>query len=160
MTCREVKHLLEFEGRKGVPAVDQQDLRVHLEACGPCSQAVKVVRLSSILLGALREEITPEPSFYSRLREQLAAARAGQAHTTPPRVLGFAQRLVPSLALGVLLLAGVTIYMGGPDSSLPTRMEGGRDVTAFSLDGLNLPKAVDRPTQDQMLAFVLTQDNE
>ncbi len=160
MTCREVKHLLKFEDRKGLPAVDQQDLTAHLGVCGPCRQAVKAVRLSSILLGALREEITPEPSFYSRLQERLAAGRAGQADITLPHVLGFVQRLVPSLALGVLLLAGVTIFMGGPDSSLPTRMEGGRDIYAFSLDGLNLPKAVDRPTQDQVLAFVLMQDNE
>ena len=159
MTCHEAKKLLKWEGSGANPLVEDQGLAAHLVGCHRCSQALKTARLSAALLGALREEIEPGPSFYPQLRERLRAAGSGigRPEATLLQTWGFARRLVPALALGVLLLAGVTIYLGRPLS--PLLVEGGREreVHAFSLEELNMPAAVERPSQDQMLAFVLMQ---
>jgi hypothetical protein len=75
--------------------------------------------------------------------------------------------LIPALAMGVLLLAGVTLspdrvrgrLLGGSRSSLPVQVQGETDVYAFSLEEVNLPGVVGQPSRDQMLAFVLRQDD-
>jgi len=151
MTCRDTKKLLEFEGGGGLPSSEQQALDRHLEACDRCADVARVARLSVVLLGALREEIEPGPSFYPRLRERLAAGGASEPDANLLQFLGFARRLVPAMALGVLLLA-VSISLTGPRSPQAGL---GREIYAFSLEELNLPAAVERPSQDQMLAFVL-----
>lgn len=157
MTCHEAKKLLEDEGRGGSPSVEDEALRLHLAACHRCSEAMKVTRLSSVLLGTLREEIEPGPSFYPRLRERLAAEGIRQPDAILLQAWGFARRLVPALAVGVGLLGAVMISLGGSRSSLPVQVGREREVHAFSLEELNLPAAVERPSKDQMLAFVLTQ---
>ncbi len=155
MTCREAKKLLEREGWAGNPSVEDEAITLHLAACTCCREAVKVTRLSSVLLGTLREEIEPGPSFYPRLRERLAAEGIAQPDAILLQAWGFARRLVPALALGVLLLVGVMVSSGRPRSPLPVQVGQGREVYAFSLEELNLPAAVEQPSQDQMLAFVL-----
>ena len=155
MTCHDMKRLLDLEGRGDISALERQALDSHLEGCTRCAEAAKVARLSSALLGALREEIAPSPAFYARLRARMATDGGNQTDTTLFQVWDFARRLVPALALGVLLLAGVTISMIEPRSLRPAQTPLGREIYAFSLEELNLPAAVERPSQDQMLAFVL-----
>ena len=158
MTCRDVKKLLELEGRGDISALEQQTLDRHLEVCNRCAEAAKVARLSAGLLGALREEIAPAPAFYARLRARIAAEGTSKAEATLLQVWGFARRLVPALALGVLLLAGVTISMTEPRSLRPARAALGGEIYAFSLEEVNLPAAVEQPSQDQMMAFVLMRE--
>ena len=160
MKCREAKKLLEREGKGGDLSIEDEALAHHLAACSGCGQAMKVIRLSSEILGALREEIEPGPSFYPRLRERLATSGVGEAGAIFFQAWGLARRLVPALALGVLLLAGVTIPLGGFRSPLPVQVGRATELHTFSLEELNLPAAVERPTQDQMLAFVLMQTEE
>lgn len=155
MTCRDVKQLLEREGREGHPFTDYGEFALHLKNCRRCSEAMQVARLSSVLLGTLREETGPGPSFYPRLQARLAEAEISQPDATLLHAWGFARRLIPALAMGVLLLAGVTLSVGGSRSSLPVQVRGGTDVYAFSLEEVNLPGVVGQPSRDQMLAFVL-----
>ncbi|MBI3780694.1 MAG: hypothetical protein HY278_06525 [candidate division NC10 bacterium] len=155
MRCHEAKTLLEREGKGGDLFIEDEALARHLAVCSRCSQAMKAFRLSSELLGALREEIEPGPSFYPRLRERLATSGVGEAGVIFFQAWGLARRLVPALALGVLLLAGVTVPLGGFRSPLPVQVGQTTEFHVFSLEELNLPAAVERPTQDQMLAFVL-----
>ncbi len=157
MSCHEAKKLLGREGRGGKPPVEDEELTLHLAGCRPCGEAMKVARLSSALFGALREEIEPGPSFYARLRERLAAAGVEQPDAMLLQAWGFARQLVPALALGVLVLAGVMISLGGPGAPPPVQVGPRTGVHAFSMEELNLPAAVERPSQDQMLAFVLMQ---
>ncbi len=159
MTCHEANKLLTREGSRPNPLVEDQGLVDHLAGCHRCGEAVKIRRLAAALLGALREDIEPGPSFYLQLRERLRAATSGigQPEAMLLQAWGYARRLVPALALGVLLLAGVTISLGGPRPPLPVEAGRGREVQAFSLEELNLPAAVEQPSQDQMLAFVLMQ---
>ena len=155
MTCRDTKKLLELEGRGGLPSSEQQALDRHLEACDRCADVARVARLSVVLLGALREEIAPAPAFYARLRARMAAEGTSKIETTLLQAWGFARRLVPAMALGVLLLGGVTVSLTGP-RSFPTAQLGlGREIYVFSLEEVNMPGVVERPSQDQMLAFVL-----
>jgi hypothetical protein len=157
MTCREASRRLAREGSGADSSVQDEALALHLAACHRCSQALKTARLSAALLEALREEIEPGPSFYPQLRERLRAAASGigQPEAMLLQSWGFARRLVPALALGVLLLAGVTISLERPRSTLPVEAGREREIHAFSLEELNMPAAVGRPSQDQMLAFVL-----
>lgn len=157
MRCHEAKKLLEREGRREGLSIEEEALAHHLAACSQCSQAMKVIRLSSGILGALREEIEPGPSFYPRLRERLVTSGVGEAGSIF-QAWGLARRLVSALALGVLLLAGVTVPLGGFRSPLPVQAGRATEFHVFSLEELNLPAAIDRPTQDQMLAFVLMHD--
>jgi len=156
MTCRDTKKLLGPDGRASVPAGERQALEQHLEVCGRCGEAAKVARLSSALLAALREEIAPDPTFYARLRTRIVQGGAGEPDATLLQVLGFARRLVPAMALGVLLLAA-SISLTRP---LSPQAGLGRGIYAFSLEELNLPAAVGRPSQDQMLAFVLMRGDD
>ncbi|MDE2179634.1 MAG: hypothetical protein KGJ40_02150 [candidate division NC10 bacterium] len=156
MTCHEVKQLLEREGWKGHPFADHGELAIHLKSCRRCSEVMQVARLSSVLLGALREETGPGPTFYPRLRARLAESELSQPDLSLLHAWGLARRLIPALAVGVLLLAGVTLSIGGSRSSLPVQVRGGTDVYAFSLEEVNLPGVVGQPSRDQMLAFVLT----
>ena len=156
MNCREAKRLVELEGRGGVPSSEEQALARHQEVCGRCGEAAKVARLSSALLGSLHEEMAPDPAFYGRLRTRIAQAGASNTETTLLQFLGFARLLVPAMTLGVLLLAA-SIPLTGP---LSPQMVQGREIYAFSMEEVNLPLAVGRPSQDQMLAFVLMRDSE
>jgi hypothetical protein len=54
-------------------------------------------------------------------------------------------------------MAGVTISLDGLSMPQQTQVTQRREVVAFSLEEVNLSGAVERPSQDQMLAFVLTQ---
>jgi hypothetical protein len=157
MTCRDTENLLELERIREIPAAEQQALKRHLASCHRCGETAKVARLSSVLLRTLREEIVPGPSFYARLRERIAAASGDQLDSTFLHAWGFARRLIPAVALGVLVLAGVAISLGGP--SAPQQVQGAqsREIYAFSLEEVNLTGSVERPSQDQMLAFVLMQ---
>lgn len=158
MTCHEANKLLTREGSGADLSIQDETLALHLAACQRCSQVLKTARLSAALLGALREEIEPGPSFYLQLRERLAAASGiGRPEDMLFQAWGYARKLVPALAFGVVLLAGVTISLGGPRPSLLVEAGRGREVQAFSLEELNLPAAVEQPSQDQMLAFVLMQ---
>ena len=159
MTCHGANKRLTREGSGADLSIQDEALALHLAACDRCTQALRTARLSAALLGALREEIEPGPSFYLQLRERLRAAASGigQPEAMLLQVWGYARRLVPALALGVLFLAGVTISLGGRRPPLPVEAGRGREVQAFSLEELNLPAAVEQPSQDQMLAFVLMQ---
>ncbi len=167
MTCHEVKILLSGEGQEGRPSADYDALALHLKSCHPCGEAVKIMRLSSVLFQALREETGPGPAFYARLRVRLAEQEIGQSDVGLLHAWGFARRLIPALAIGVLLLAGVTFspdrvrgrLLDGSRSTLPIQIRGGADVYAFSLEEVNLPGVVGEPSRDQMLAFVLRQDD-
>jgi hypothetical protein len=156
MTCHKVKQLLEREGWKGHPFADHGELAMHLNSCRRCSEVMQVARLSAVLLGALREETGPGLYFYPRLRARLAGPETGQSDATLLHAWGLAKQLIPALAVGVVLLAGVTLSIGGSRSSLPVQVRGGTDVYAFSLEEVNLPGVVGQPSRDQMLAFVLT----
>ena len=167
MTCHEAKTLLKGEGWEGLrpkgfspegrPSADYDALALHLKSCRRCSEAMQVARLSSALFQSLREKTAPAPAFYPRLRARLAGPEIGQPDATLLHAWGFARRLIPALAMGVLLLAGVTLSTGGLRSSLPIQVQGGTDVYAFSLEEVNLPGVVGEPSRDQMLAFVLTE---
>ena len=158
MTCRDVKQLLTREEREGLALADDSELALHLKSCRRCSEALKVVRLSSTLLRSLREEVGgPDPTFYSRLQARLADAEPSRPDSDLLQALGLARRLIPALAMGVLLLAGVTLSTGESRSSLPVQVRGGTDVYAFSLDEVNLPGMVEEPNRDQMLEFALRQ---
>lgn len=160
MTCRDVTQLLKREGREGPAFADDSALALHLKSCRPCSEVLKVVRLSSVLLQSLREEVGgPVPTFYPQLRARLAATEPSQPDINLLDALGLAQRLIPALAMGVLLLAGVTLSMSGSHSSLPVQVQSGTDVYAFSLEEVNLPGVIGDLSRDQMLAFVLRQDD-
>jgi len=157
MTCRDTENLLELERKGEIPPGEQQALTRHLAACRRCGETAKVARLSSVLLGTLRQEIVPETSFYARLRERLAAAGSDQPDSTLLHAWSFARRLVPALALGVLVMAGVTISLGGLSTPRQLQATQSRQMDAFSLEEVNLPGAAELPSQDQMLAFVLMQ---
>lgn len=160
MTCRDVKQLLRRENVEGPACADDSALALHLKSCRRCSEALKVVRLSSALLQSLRTEGGgPGPAFYLRLQGRLTDAELVQPDMSLLHALGLARRLIPVLAMGVLLLAGVTLSIGGSRSLLPVQVRGGTDVYAFSLDEVNLPGVVGEPNRDQMLAFVLRQDD-
>ncbi len=167
MTCHEAKKLLKGEGRGGHPSADHDALALHLKSCPPCGETIKLARLSSALLQTLRQETGPGPTFYPRLRARLAESEISQPDISLLHAWGFARRLIPALAMGVLLLAGVTLspdrvrggLLGGSRSSLPVQVRGGTDVYAFSLEEVNLPGVVGQPNRDQMLAFVLRQDD-
>lgn len=167
MTCHEAKTLLKGKGGEGHPSTDYEALAFHLKSCPPCGEAMKIAGLSSALLQTLREEIEPGPAFYPRLRARLAELEINQPDLSLLHAWGFARRLIPALAMGVLLLAGVTLspdrvrgrLLGEPRSSLPVQVRGGTDVYAFSLEEVNLPGVVGQPSRDQMLAFVLRQDD-
>jgi hypothetical protein len=128
---------------------------------------MKIANLSSALFRTLREEIEPGPAFYPRLRARLAEREINQPDTSLLHAWGFARRLIPALAMGVLLLVGVTLspdrvrgrLLGASRSSLPVQVRGGTDMYAFSLEEVNLPGVVGQPSRDQMLAFVLRQDD-
>lgn len=157
MICRDLENLLELERRGEIPGAEQQALTLHLSACHRCVETARIARLSWVLLGTLREEFVPGPSFYARLRERLAAASGDQADSALLQAWGFARRLIPAVALGVLVLAGVTVSLGGPPTRRQAQMVQSRELYAFSLEEVNLPAAVERPSQDQILAFVLMQ---
>lgn len=167
MTCHEAKTLLKGKGGEGHPSTDYEALAFHLKSCPPCGEAMKIAGLSSALLQTLREEIEPGPAFYPRLRARLAELEINQPDLSLLHAWGFARRLIPALAMGVLLLAGVTLspdrvrgrLLGESRSSLPVQVRGGTDVYAFSLEEVNLPGVVGQPSRDQMLAFVLRQDD-
>lgn len=159
MTCHEAKKLLKGEGGEGHSSADHDVLALHLKSCPPCGEAMKIARLSSALLQTLREETGPGPTFYPRLRARLAEPEISQPDMSLLHAWGFARRLIPALAMGVLLLAVVTLSVGGSRSSLSVQAPGGTDVYAFSLEEVNLPGAVGQPSRDQMLAFVLRQDD-
>ena len=93
MTCHDMKRLLDLEGRGDISALERQALDSHLEGCTRCAEAAKVARLSSALLGALREEIPPSPTFYARLRARMATDGGNQTDTTLFQVWDFARRL-------------------------------------------------------------------
>lgn len=154
MTCRDARRQLEQEGRHDLPEAEREALTRHLEGCERCGEAARVARLSSLLFGALRQDLAPGPSFYGRLRARLAETGIDRIDASALAAWGFARRLVPALALGVMLLATVTVSLSGPVSSQQAAQL--RDVYAFSLEEVNLPGAAERPDQDQMLAFVLT----
>ena len=155
MTCRDARTQLDREGRGELSEAEREALTLHLEACHRCDEAARVARLSSMLFGALRQEAAPGPAFYPRLRRRMAEAGVGRVDAIALHVWGFARRLVPALAFGVVLLAGVTLSLSGPLSPQQGRVAQMRDVYAFSLDEVGLPGAAERPDQDQMLAFVL-----
>ncbi|WP_337288655.1 hypothetical protein [Candidatus Methylomirabilis sp.] len=157
MTCHEAKKLLKGDGREGHPSPDCDALALHLRSCRRCRKVMQVARLSSVLLGTLREEIRPGPLFYPRLQARLAESQIIQPDATLLHAWGFARRLIPALAMGVLLLAGVTLSVDGSRSSLPVQVRGGTDVYAFSLEEVNLPGVVGSPSRDEMLVFVLTE---
>lgn len=159
MTCDEVEKLLRDKGRDGRPSAEQDALTIHVTSCRRCGEAMRIAGLASALFGALREEIEPGPSFYPRLHMRLAEAEISRPDATLLHALGLARQLIPALAMGVLLLAGVTLSGGGSRSTLPVQVRGGTDVYAFSLEEVNLPGVVGQPSRDQMLAFVLTQDD-
>jgi hypothetical protein len=120
---------------------------------------MRVAGLSSAVLGTLREEIEPGPSFYPRLQARLADLEISRPDVALLHAWGFARRLIPALAMGVLLLAGVTLSVGGSRSPLPIQVRDGTDVYAFSLEEVNLPGVVGQPSRDQMLMFVLRRDD-
>ncbi len=153
MMCRDARTQLDREGRGGLSEAEREALMLHLEGCNRCGEAARVARLSSMLFGALREELAPGPAFYPRLRMRMAEAGISRLDATALAAWGFARRLVPALALGVMLLAGVAVSLSGPLS--PQQAAQMRDVYAFSLEEVNLRGADARPDQDQMLAFVL-----
>jgi hypothetical protein len=159
MKCHEAKKVIEREAKEDHQRARDTALTAHLASCRPCATAMKVARLSAAFFGTLREEITPGPAFYSRLRERLAGARIAQPDAVMAQTWRFARNLVPALALGVLLLAGVTVFSGGSRSSPPLQPGRGLELYGFSLEEVNVPAAVERPSQDQMLAFVLTRGN-
>lgn len=156
MTCREARRRLEHEERGDARFGRDEALAHHLVACHRCRETGMVARLAGALLGALREEIDPGPAFYARLRKRLAEARVGQAEAALLQAWGVARRLVPAVALGVLVLAGVTISLGRSRPPSPLRPGLTIEFQAFSPDGLSSPEAVERPSPDQILAFVLT----
>ena len=158
MTCHEAKKQLVGEGTGGRALAEDEVLKRHLEDCDSCAEAALVSRLSSALFEALREESDPGPSFYPRLRERLAACDIGQPDAALLHAWGFARRLIPALALGVILLAGAMISLEGPRPPFPLPARGRMELTAFSPEDLSAPSAVEQPTHDQMLAFVLRQD--
>lgn len=156
MTCRDVKQRLKREDSAGQGFADDSALALHLKSCRRCNEALKAIRLSAVLFQSMREEVGgPGPMFYLRLRGRFTDAEAVQSDMSLLDTLGLARRLIPALALGVLLLAGVTLSTGGSRSSLPVQVRGGTDVYAFSLDEVNLPGVVGEPNRDQMLAFAL-----
>jgi hypothetical protein len=157
MTCRDTENLLELERTGAIPPSEQQELERHLTTCRRCGETAKVTRLSTVLVRSLHEEIVPGPSFYARLRERLAAAGGDQPDSTLMHAWGFARRLVPALALGVLVLAGVTILPGGSPPAPHIEGAQSKEIYAFSLEEVNLAGGVERPDQDQILAFVLMQ---
>ena len=159
MTCRDVKQLLKRAGREGHPFTGHDALTLHLKSCPPCGEAMKIAGLSSVLLRTLREEIGPSPTFYPRLRARLAESEISQPDISLLHAWGLARRLIPTLAMGVLLLAGVTLSISGSSSSLPVQVRSGTDVYAFSLEEVNLPGVIGDLSRDQMLAFVLRQDD-
>jgi len=156
MTCREARQHLERGGMGDALSGEAEGLVHHLALCGRCREASKVARLTRVLFGTLREDLEPGPTFYPRLRARLAGASVGQFDAGLLQAWEFARRLVPAVALGVLLLAGITISSGG--SRLPSSLEArpAAEFQAFPAEWLNLPAAVERPSQDQILAFVLT----
>ena len=159
MTCHEATTLLKGKGGEGHPSADDKDLALHLKSCPSCGEAMKIANLSSALFQALREEIEPGPAFYPRLRARLAEREINQPDTSLLHAWGFARRLIPALAMGVLLLVGVTLSISGSSSSLPVQVRSGTDVYAFSLEEVNLPGVIGDLSRDQMLAFVLRQDD-
>jgi len=159
MTCREIEQLLKREGRDGPPQTDDRALTAHLESCHRCGQALKVSALSAALFQSLREERELGPTFYPRLRARLADLKVSRPDMGLLQALGLARRLIPALAVGVLLLAGVTLSVGRSRSLLPVQVQGGTEVYAFSLEEVNLSGVVGEPSRDQMLAFVLGQDD-
>ncbi len=156
MTCRDVTQLLKREGRESPAYADDSALSLHLKSCRRCSEALKVVRLSSALLQSVREEVGgPGPTFYARLRARLADVEPSRLDVDLLQALGLARRLIPVLAMGVALLAGITLSIDRSLSLVPVQVRGGTDVHAFSLDEVNLPGVVGEPSRDQMLAFAL-----
>lgn len=159
MTCRKAKKLLKDKGRDDHSSADYNALVLHMKSCPPCGEAMQIARLSSALLQTLREETGPGPTFYPRLRARLEELEISQPDISLLHAWGFARRLIPALAMGVLLLAGVTLPVGGSRSSLPVQARDKTDVYAFSLEEVNLPGVVGQPSRDQMLAFALRQDD-
>ncbi len=158
MTCRDARTQLERERRGDLAEAEREALTRHLEGCERCGEVARVARLSSLLLGALRQDLAPGPTFYARLRARIAEAGIGRIDAPALAAWGFARRLVPALALGVMLLAAVTVSLSWPLSLQRGRVVQMSDVHAFSLEEVNLPGAAERLDQDQMLAFVLTRD--
>ena len=159
MTCREAKILLKGKGGEGHPSAGDDALALHLKSCPPCGEAMKIANLSSALFQALRDESEPGPAFYHRLRARLAESENSRPDMSLLHAWGFARRLIPALAMGVLLLAGVTLSSSGSQSPQPVQGSHGEEMHAFSLEEVNLPGVVGQPSRDQMLAFVLRQDD-
>src|SRR5574337_1063663 len=98
MTCREIEHLLKREEGEDRFLADHGELVSHLKSCRRCREATQVARLSSVLLGALRNEIEPGPHFYPRLHARLAESEAGQMDAILLQAWGLAKQLIPALA--------------------------------------------------------------
>lgn len=156
MTCREVRQQLTLRGWDSRLTADGSALNAHVNGCRRCREAMQVARLSSVLLGALRSETGPGPSFYPRLRARLVEPVISQPDVGLLEAWGLARRLVPALAVGVVLLAGVMLSVSGPRPSLPARDTGEAEMYGFAMDEVNLPGVAGPPSRDQMLAFVLT----
>jgi hypothetical protein len=159
MRCRHVKKVLRAGEQAWSPQSEPEVAR-HLEICGRCRDAARIGRLSHALLAALREPVVPDPAFYARLRARLAALETPDpAEMAQLQLWGFARRLIPALACGVLLLGGVTASLTVSRSLQRVHQTNGREMHAFSFEEADLPAAVGRPTQDQMLAFVLRRED-
>src|SRR5574337_825791 len=133
MTCRKAKKLLKDKGRDDHSSADYNALVLHLKSCPPCGEAMQIARLSSALLQTLREETGPGPTFYPRLRARLEELEISQPDIRLLHAWGFARRLIPALAMGALLLSGVTLTVGGSCSTLLVQVRGGTEVSVFLL---------------------------
>src|SRR5574337_1844300 len=123
MTCREAMQLLKQDKREG-PSPDTENgaLAIHLKSSRRCSEALKVVTVSSTLLQALREETQPGPWFYPRLRARLADTALSRPDMDLLHALGLARRVIPALAMGVLLLVWVTLSTSGSRGPFPVQV--------------------------------------
>jgi hypothetical protein len=160
MTCREARQRLRQAAGTAGPPGERQALEGHLEGCAACREVSIIERLSRRMMESLRAEIEPSPVFYARLRERLGAAGNRPAAASPlHEVWGVAWRWLPAMAAGVAFLAAVTVGLPIPWRPLAGGMAPHQDVSAFAFEEVSVPAVPERPSQDQMLAFVLMADD-
>ncbi len=102
------------------PTVDENK---HLESCGACTEQLKAMRSTMVLLD---EWQVPEPSPYfdvrlqARLREEMAKPQAGWMHWFRRPVLAAALTVIMGVGVGLLVTRGRVSDPGPPVAEVGT----------------------------------------
>src|SRR5262245_34362574 len=114
-------HIIDLLDRTPFAALGDEErerVEAHARQCAPCLRAYEAARLSSSLLRSrMAETVEPSPFFATRVTAALRERRAAAEGDAFVRMWRAARALVAAMALLVLLLAGASYFVQGPDAA-------------------------------------------